>query len=92
MKVERIVQQPEDEGIVCIDGARRCPPEDCGGVGGYERMLEVLADASDPEYRDMKTWVGRGYDPEKFDLAAVNKKLAALTKRAGRGRRSRTRI
>jgi hypothetical protein len=28
---------PEDNEIkypVCIDGARNCPPEDCGGVGG----------------------------------------------------------
>ena len=28
---------------VCVDGANRCPPEDCGGSGGYELLLRVLA-------------------------------------------------
>jgi hypothetical protein len=86
VKVEGIVERVADERIVCLDGARGCPPEDCGGTGGYQRMLEVLADPADPEHRDMKVWVGRRYDPEKFDLAAVNKKLATLAKRIGRGR------
>ena len=31
----------------------------------------------------MKSWVGRGFKSEKFDLVAVNKKLAALSKRVG---------
>jgi len=87
IKVERIVEGAADESVVCLDGARRCPPEDCGSTGGYQRMLEVLADPTDPEHREMKVWVGRGYNPEKFDLTAVNKKLATLTKRLGRGRR-----
>ena len=25
---------------VCVDGQRACPPEDCGGSGGYGRLLE----------------------------------------------------
>jgi hypothetical protein len=32
---------------VCMDGARRCPPEDCGGVHGYHQMLKVLNDPED---------------------------------------------
>jgi predicted nucleotidyltransferase len=86
VKVERVLDQG-DERIVCLDGARACPPEDCGSTSGYAHMLEVLANPKDEEYREMKQWVGRGYDPEKFDLAAVNKKLATLSKRLGRRRK-----
>ncbi len=61
----------------CVDGERHCPPEDCGGVPGYYRLLEVLRDRTDPEYEEYVTWVGgeitrypwRG--PEAFDVAEV---------------------
>ena len=62
---------------VCRDGERACPPEDCGGVGGFRRFLDILADPDHKEYEDMVTWlidhVGRyhPYDPEDFDPAAV---------------------
>lgn len=50
----------------CVAGQRACPPEDCGGVHGYERLLRVLADPRDSEHDAMREWVGPGYDPEKF--------------------------
>lgn len=34
----------------CVDGQRACPPEDHGGVGGYEQLLDILADSSNAEY------------------------------------------
>ena len=36
----------------CIEGERACPPEDCGGPGGYEHLLEILSDPNDPEYEE----------------------------------------
>jgi len=27
---------------LCIGGARNCPPDDCGGTGGYEEFLEAI--------------------------------------------------
>ena len=62
-----------------------CPPEDSGGPPGYAHLLEVPTDPSYEDYADLKQWVGRGFDPEKFNLAAVNKKLATLSKRLARG-------
>jgi len=29
---------------VCLEGAQACPPEDCGGVGGYENFLDAIRD------------------------------------------------
>lgn len=81
--VERMMDG-DDETIECTGGAQACPPEDCGGPHGYARLLEVLANPKDAEYAEMKEWVGRRFDPEKFNLAAVNKKLATLSRRLGR--------
>jgi hypothetical protein len=41
----------------------------------------TLSDPEDDEYQDVKRWVGRRFDPERFDLPAVNKKLGTLAKR-----------
>ena len=62
----------------CIEGDRACPPEDCGGASGYEEMLGILADPSHPEHEERLEWVGGKFDPEKFDHAAVSKKLKRL--------------
>lgn len=57
---------------VCLNGSRACPPEDIGGVGGYEMFLETISDPSHPEYEDMLEWIGGDFDSEHFDLAEVN--------------------
>ena len=69
---------PPESGIthpVCIAGKRACPPEDCGGVWGYDGLLETIKDPNHPEHEDMLEWLGGDFDPEKFDVEAVNKAL-----------------
>lgn len=59
----------KEDGVTyprCINGARACPPEDCGSFFGYEHLLEILADPKHEEYEEMKEWSG-DYDPEYFD-------------------------
>lgn len=60
---------------VCLDGARACPPEDCGGPPGYEQLLETVASPRHPEHAEMKEWLGE-FDAAAFDLAATNRALA----------------
>ncbi len=55
----------------CLDGARRCPPEDCGGVSGYENFLRVIADPTDPEHEARLTWAGGSFNPEDFAPGSV---------------------
>ncbi len=55
----------------CVSGARRCPPEDCGGVHGYAEFLVTIADPTHPEHASTLTWVGGHYDPDAFDPRAV---------------------
>jgi hypothetical protein len=58
----------------CLEGAAACPPEDAGGVWGYDELLARLEDADDPEYLDLIDKYG-DLDPEAFDLAAANVRL-----------------
>lgn len=55
----------------CVAGARRCPPEDCGGVHGYVDFLAAIADPAHSEHEASLTWVGGSYDPDGFDPAKV---------------------
>ena len=55
----------------CLDGARACPPEDCGGIGGYESMLEIIFDPSHEEHESTMTWLGGSFNPESFDPKKV---------------------
>ncbi|MBI2555343.1 MAG: plasmid pRiA4b ORF-3 family protein [Candidatus Rokubacteria bacterium] len=48
---------------VCLGGARACPPEDCGGVRGYESVLEAIRDPDHEERDAMLEWVGGHFDP-----------------------------
>jgi len=52
----------------CIGGARACPPEDCGGTGGYENFLAAIRDPGHEEHEEMLEWIGGEFDPEEFDL------------------------
>jgi hypothetical protein len=56
---------------ICLDGERACPPEDCGGVWGYEDLLETIRNPDHEEYENMMTWLGRGFDPDYFDPEKV---------------------
>ena len=89
--VEEISTDAPDAGPLCLGGARACPPEDCGGVEGYRRLLAILADPDNPEYEDMVRWTGGGLNPEAFDVAAANQRLQkepGLRRRRPRGGRS----
>jgi hypothetical protein len=84
-----MASDPNVQYPVCTGGARACPREDCGGTPGYFRVLEILGDPMHEEYREMKTWVGKKYDPEKFDLVAIDRALRKLRKRPSGIRRGR---
>lgn len=60
----------------CVDGRRACPPEDCGGVPGYEELLSILADPSHPEYDDRLAWLDGEFDPDAFEPGDFAERLA----------------
>ena len=70
VKLEKIL--PREQKVKyprCIEGERACPPEDCGGIGGYYNLLEIISNPAHEEYEEMMEWLGGRYDPEAFDPA-----------------------
>jgi len=59
----------------CIEGEKACPPEDVGGVWGYVDFLQAINNSEHNQHEEFLEWVGGAFDPEKFDLGAVNKLL-----------------
>jgi len=74
-----------EQSISFIKGERACPPEDCGGVWGYEDLLDAYSRfqkytihaGKRPSSEDMDrlSWYGMdmGFDPDKYDTDAARK-------------------
>ncbi len=71
---------PEDRVSypVCLAGARACPPEDVGGISGYENFLAALRDPQHPEHQEYLGWIDGDFDPEALNLNKVNRLLRAM--------------
>lgn len=69
---------------ICTDGKRQSPPEDCGGIIGYDDALDLLAHHNSNALRKyplIAEWYGEDYDPELFDINSVNSRLANIVLR-----------
>ncbi len=71
---------PSSAVVKCKTGKRSCPPEDCGGIWGYESLLETIKDSAHSEYEDMLEWLGSDFDPEYFSLSETNEILSQCVK------------
>lgn len=71
------VPQPNTDWFypLCIAGERAAPPDDVGGVTGYLEFLSAIQDPKHDEHESMLTWIGGAFDPEGFDLNAINRAL-----------------
>lgn len=79
--LEKILPYGKDQQLPrCIKGKRACPPEDCGGVWGYQEMLDLLKHPEDPEYEERMEWLGGDFDPEAFDVEEINERLVGYFK------------
>lgn len=66
---------PQENGVsypVCVAGERACPPEDCGGVPGYQNFLDAINDPSHEQHEEMIEWAGGEFDSEYFDVKVVH--------------------
>ena len=69
---------PRDPGIQyprILEGKRSCPPEDCGGTGGYADLLEILLDPTHEEFEHMRGWAGPRFNAEVYSIDVANRRL-----------------
>lgn len=77
-----------DPGVtypLCVAGKRAAPPEDCGGIRGYQSLVKAASDPDDDEHEEAVEELGDDFDPAHFDADEVNE----LLKPAPRKRRRR---
>lgn len=60
-----------------LDGAEAAPPEDVGGLDGFEDFLEAYGDEDHPEHAETKTW-GDSMEFKPYDAEDINKRLKAI--------------
>jgi hypothetical protein len=83
LEVEKIHSDGCDAQIPrCLAGELSGPPEDVGGLGGYYEYLRALKNRRHPEYKEWLAWRGP-FDPLKFDLDVINKRLFWLSEATG---------
>jgi len=85
---KRLSADPDTAYPVCTGGKLACPPEDCGGIGGFYALLDAVGDANHEQHEDMLDWLGDNFDPKAFSIDDVNRKLAFLHRRRGKASRS----
>jgi hypothetical protein len=64
----------------CVDGARSGPPEDIGGIWGYEEYLEAIGNPKHERHDEFMEWNG-GWDAENFSVEEINKTLRGFSRR-----------
>ena len=77
VRVEKVMPgDPKIHYPSLVAGANACPPEDCGGVGGYGQLLEVLRNPRHEDHEEMLEWLGiesaEDFDPTFFDEKDVS--------------------
>ena len=59
----------------CIGGESKCPPDYCGGIDGFYRMLQICKDKTHPNHQDTLRWLGQKFDIRYFNDCEVSDKL-----------------
>lgn len=74
LKVEEVLKYASSE-VELVTGRRACPPEDVGGVGGYQAVAAWVESGYDPALvpeqfesaEHGRDWLPEGWDPAVFD-------------------------
>ncbi len=82
--VEEVLEEPPSVPR-CTAGRMACPPEDCGGIGGYEELAQWVRSEYDvallpgvfDDASHAHDWLPRDWHPDHFDVDEVDAALAS---------------
>lgn len=86
LEVEQILSAaPADP--TCVDGSLACPPEDCGGVWGYQELSDWVRNGFDQDslptgfesVTEARNWLPDGWHPDTFSVNDANDRIALFT-------------
>lgn len=78
--LEKIIPaKRKNTAIKVIKGVGTCPPEDVGGIPGYERLITIINQPDHEEYEELRECYGLAdgerLDPSLFDMDETNQFL-----------------
>ena len=61
-----------------VDGERRAPPEDVGGLPGFDDFLNAMAKPRHAQHREVVEWYGGRFEPNDIGVDTINERIAKL--------------
>lgn len=81
-----LLYEPDVKYPRFIEGDRRCPPEDVGGLPGFEMFLDAMAEPTHEEHDRLREWYGGPYNPGDIDERFIRRAVAAIAIRRHNGK------
>lgn len=82
IKVEEILQE-ELYTPNCITEKNECPPEDVGGIRGYQEMIQTFLVGPATKKINYRMWLGlaagKDWDPTYYSQREINKRMALIS-------------
>ena len=86
LRVEEVLEDRQ-AAVRCLGGRMACPPEDCGGIGGYEELAawvrsgydDALLPTSFEDAEQGRDWLPLDWHPDHFDVDEVDAALAVAS-------------
>ena len=70
IETEEIIDDYKSNKPTLLDGAGTAPPEDVGGVGGFDEFMQIISNPDDEDHESMLEWAEsqrfKEYDPEEI--------------------------
>ncbi len=86
VSLEGAPELPEVFERKLLGGERAFPPEDCGGISGYEECVALIrkGNPTNASERALKKWIGR-WDPERVEIEKAARQFDRLKARKTSG-------
>ena len=85
---ELLAGKPHVEYPAFVDGARRCPPDDVGGVAGFAEFLEAIRNPRHERHEELVSWheslYWKRFDANDIEVMRVHYGLAEIARRRRR--------